>query len=71
MEEQDFKHYYMYNNTIIKLHVWASHRSFESASAFAIALLSCGMNGETEVTKLEIKSMSSNSGAVSVLVHSF
>lgn len=47
------------------------HTSFENASAFIIALLSCGTTGETEVTKLKIKFMSSNLEAVSPLVHSF
>lgn len=48
-----------------------SYHSFENASAFIIALLSCGTNWEPEVTKLEIKLMSSNSWAFSTLVHSF
>lgn len=71
---QDFKQYYMSNNTIILniiLYIWISRHSFENASAFIIALLSYGTNGETEVTNLKMKFISSNLEAVSTLVHSF
>lgn len=67
---KDFTQVYVSNNTIIILPLWTSHHSFQNASAFCIAVLSCGTNVETEVTKLETKLMSSHSWALSSLVHS-
>ena len=67
---EDFRQYCVSSNTIITLHVWISHPGFQNASAFCIALCSCGTNGETEVTELEIKLMSSNSWVFPTLAHS-